>query len=153
MRDAFRKGRSVEADLSDDEEAEERGPLICESDCFATFYQLEKGRAERNGMASMLVSMSVLKPDRTIPLRETLERASPALEEALTESLRRGDVLARWNSAQFLILLTGLSIEDAEAVVKRVCKVFKGKYGLDDVIVASEGRLLPFKGCYKDDLL
>ena len=47
------------------------------------------------------------------------------MKKAIGHVLRRGDVYARYSAYQYLILLTGVSVESSHSVGNRISRYFK----------------------------
>ena len=52
---------------------------------------------------------------------------------AINETLRRGDVLARYSMSQYVILLPTASYENVEMIMKRISSAFYRKYMKKDI--------------------
>jgi two-component SAPR family response regulator len=109
------------AALQDDgEENDARGAFFCGPEVFRSLYSLEKRRMARTGQAVYvgLLSLSAAGSGGQPP--EKLPEASERLLAVLKNGLRRGDAVARWNKAQFSVLLPGLDQEQAEKIMSRL---------------------------------
>ena len=100
------------------------GPLICEPDEFVLFCRLEKRKAERNGTPVHLGFLTLTGPDFQPPASAQLQVSMEQLNQVLLSGLRRGDVITPWNESQFMLLLPGLSLDQAEKVLQRVNAMF-----------------------------
>jgi two-component SAPR family response regulator len=114
---------------------ENRGALLCDPDVFRYFYKLERSRRERTGQAVFLGLLTITLPDYRLPAPQILKEAMLHLEAVLEKTLRKGDVISRWNEAQFLLILPGLNLEQAERVLKRVNAAFKSRYNLGSLVL------------------
>lgn len=111
------------------------GAFVCEPDVFRRFYKLETFRRERTGQAVFLGLLSVTCSDYRCPSRMSLEKAMQFLQDILVASLRKGDIISRWNDAQFLVILPGLTVEQAERVLIRIETIFLKNYNKDNIIL------------------
>ncbi|RQD72560.1 MAG: diguanylate cyclase [Tindallia sp. MSAO_Bac2] len=114
---------SLHTELETDKLAE--AAFFCEPPVFRSIYELEKRRSERNGYQTTIGLVTVGAPDS----RNVSETDSELKDFTthLTHSLRKGDVVTRWNDKQFLILLPGLSEEMMEKVLTRILSSYKSK--------------------------
>lgn len=100
------------------------GAFLCDPETFQALYELEQRRGERTGRAVFLVLLTVSRPDYEPPHPEMLRRAMGELADHLVGSLRKGDVISQWNKAQFLLIMPGLNMEEAERVLARITADF-----------------------------
>ena len=57
--------------------------------------------------------------------QEKLKSRSELLKKAIGHVLRRGDVYTRYSAYQYLILLTGVSVESSQSIGNRIRRYFK----------------------------
>jgi DNA-binding SARP family transcriptional activator len=134
---------SVQQTLEAKEEA--RGVFCCDQDTFRHLYQLERRRAARSGKAAFLGLLTFTSPRHERTHRRTLREAMAALQEIIRDKLRMGDVCCRWNEAQYLLILPGLNLEQAEQVLRRVRSGFQEKHPAEDLNLLSRVQaLLPY---------
>lgn len=136
LRDLYRRIKnrdsSVELDLSliqdslmDREKA--GGAFLCDPDTFRFLFKLEARRVKRSGQAVFLALLTLTQDDYSLPSPKNLKDAMDSLEGSLLLSLRKGDVICRWNEAQFLCLLPGLNFEQSKMVLQRIEGKYKAK--------------------------
>lgn len=126
---------SFELDLSTIQEGlkgkeAENGAYFCDAELFRYFYNLERARVERNGQSVLLGLFTLTASNYTLPHKDTLHEVMHNLQGVVLESLRKGDLVTRWNDAQLLMLLPGLNREQADMVIERIEKNFLQKYSL-----------------------
>ena len=68
-----------------------------------------------------------------VPDPQTLSRIMDQLLETLRTSLRRGDVISRFSSTKYVLMLPTLTYENGEMVISRICKKFRSECKLKDV--------------------
>ncbi|NLY38276.1 MAG: diguanylate cyclase [Firmicutes bacterium] len=112
-----------------------QGAFYCDRDTFRHFYRLERLRSERSGQVVFLGLLSVTLPDYRLPSPPLLEEVMNCLQEVMLHSLRKGDLVTRWNKAQFLILLPGVNKAQSELILKRIEHRFKKVYPTDRIIL------------------
>jgi DNA-binding SARP family transcriptional activator len=117
------------------------GALFCDQESFRLFYEMEERRLGRNGQAVVLSSLTILGKGQVLPQRE-LDLIMTQLGVILKEALRRGDIICRWNDAQYLVLLNSLNFEQAQRVLARVKDTFQKKYGYDHITLRCQSRPL-----------
>jgi len=127
---------SVSGKLMRAEEVE--GALLCDREVFRYLYRLEMRRAERVDDRAVFGIITLTDADGDVPDRAVLERATPQLEEVLLSNLRRGDVIAQWNGAQVLVLLSAFRGDDAIVCFSRIERGFSA--GCSEPGIALEGR-------------
>lgn len=106
------------------------GAYLCDPELFRYFYQLERVRVERNGQSILLGLLTVTSADYTLPEKSILKEVIGNLQHAVLDSLRKGDLVTRWNEAQVLMLLPGLNREQADGVMERILNNFHRNYSL-----------------------
>jgi DNA-binding SARP family transcriptional activator len=96
--------------------------FFCEPDVFSEFYQLERRRLERSGGSVFLALLTVAAINHKAP---NINKATDILLHFILSSLRKGDVVTKWNDTQFLLLLSALNFEQGEKILHRICSDFK----------------------------
>lgn len=109
------------------------GAYLCDAELFRYFYKLERLRVERSGKSVLLCLLTITDPGYRIPPQERLKEVMNHLREAIMDSLRKGDLITRWNEAQFLLLLPGLNREQAQNVMDRIEERFLKDYPLTEL--------------------
>ena len=103
-----------------DQEDDGEGAFFCSPEAFRLIYQLELNRQERTDSPGVLC-MAYIKESASLAQPGLPEQNQvKLLKEVLTSSLRKADVLCRWNQTQFLVLLHGTDTEGARKVTQRV---------------------------------
>ncbi len=108
------------------------GVYMCGYPVFREIYRLEARKISRLGEAEYIVLMTVDLIDRGRTDSGKMEQflinqAMNHLESALKETLRIGDVAARYSDRQFVILLPTCTYESSVAVAKRITSRFNDK--------------------------
>lgn len=111
------------------------GAYYCEYSVFRDIYQLEQRAIERTGDSIYLCLLTVRTADKELPKASVMVRAMDGLGRAISGSLRRGDVYARYSIAQYIILLPTASYEDGCNVMKRIVQSFKKEYTRKDLVI------------------
>lgn len=100
------------------------GPMLCEAELFKFLHNLEKRRSERYGQTTSLAILTLSEPDHAMPAAKQLQSGMEELKQTLLTTLRKGDVVAEWNEAQFLVNLPVLNVEQAHRALERVLKKY-----------------------------
>ena len=111
------------------------GAYYCEYSVFRDIYQLEQRAIERTGDSIYLCLLTVRLENGELPKTSVMVRAMDALKRAISGSLRRGDVYARYSIAQYIILLPTASYENGCSVMKRISTSFKKEYFRKDLVI------------------
>ncbi len=111
------------------------GAYYCEYSVFRDIYQLEQGAIERTGDSIYLCLLTVRTAGGELPKTSVMVRAMDALDKAISGSLRRGDVYARYSIAQYIVLLPTASYENGCNVMKRIVASFKKEYTRKDLAI------------------
>ena len=123
------------------------GAYLCDAELFHYFYKLERLRVERSGQSVLLGLLTLTEPDYTNPDKENLKTVMQCLQDVILKTLRRGDLVTRWNEAQFLLLLPGLNREQAARVMERIEKLSSKNHCLQGLVLRKKVEsLIPFKG-------
>ncbi len=123
------------------------GAYLCDAELFRYFYKLERLRFERSGDSILLGLLTLTAPDYNMPDKKILKEAMHDLKGAILSSLRKGDVVTRWNEAQFLMLLPGLNREEAGKVIERIVNSFPRKHSLHGLSLHRKiESLMPLEG-------
>lgn len=111
------------------------GAYYCEYSVFRDIYQLEQRAIERTGDSIYLCLLTVRTSNGQLPKTAVMIRAMESLGKAISGSLRRGDVYARYSIAQYIILLPTSSYENGCNVMKRIITNFKKEYTRKDLAI------------------
>ena len=110
----------------------EDGVFFCDYQIFRQIYRMEARRLTRIGVAEYIMMLTVRRIGRAWQgavtdsgMTESVDR----LEHILRESLRLGDVVARYSPTQFIVILPACSYEASIAVGERVQKKFQKSIG------------------------
>jgi len=123
------------------------GAYRCDPELFRYFYNLERLRTERSGQSILLGLFTLTTPDVSIPEKVILKEVISNLEEVTVSSLRKGDLVTRWNEAQILIMLPGLNREQSDLVIGRIEKNFHAGHSLKGLTLHKKVEsLLPIEG-------
>lgn len=104
-------------------EMEEYGMIL---QTFMEGYRYVRRVIERSGQSAYLL-LCTMTDGKGVPLEkgERLGKVVEELEQAIRNSLRRGDMFTRYSDNQFLMLLLGIRQEDCAIVVERINGYFE----------------------------
>ncbi len=123
------------------------GAYFCDAELFRYFYKLERVRGERSGKSILLCLMTLTNPDYSMPAAEKLKKVMNNFQNVILDSLRKGDIVTRWNDAQFLMLLPGLNREQAMSVMDRIENSYRKEYKFEDLYLHKKVEtVLPLEG-------
>ena len=145
----IRTQKTLETDLNiiqhDLKEADfKSGPFYCEYCIFQETYRLIARQAAREGRSVYLCLLTISDSNGEIPSLNKLDAAMKRLLDAINASLRRGDVVAKYSGAQYVILLPDITYEDGSMVMERIIKqyyhanrrsVLRMKYKLEQILI------------------
>ena len=101
------------------------GAYYCEFAFFKHVYQLEIRDAQRSGRPTNLCLLTAVSKSQDELEPKQLNRVMTKLSDCISTSLRARDVYSRYSPAQFVLLLTNTTKEQAEMVLDRILKRFK----------------------------
>ncbi len=99
------------------------GSIFCETDYFKFAYNLERKKSLRYGKNAILLIVTVIK-DESVPQAQ-LEKIIEILRDILWLSLRKSDLITRWNNTQILILLMNIKEQHLKIITRRVEQKFQ----------------------------
>ena len=120
--------------------AKKAGAFFSKYGCFREIYRLEARRCIRSGGCMHIVLITVLNQDGSIPELNELNKTMDQLKEVISQSLRSGDVVTRYSSAQYVIMLPGANFEDSEKVVERILSNFRKRHRMNRLKISSRIR-------------
>lgn len=111
------------------------GALVCDYDFFKMMYRAQARSIVRSGQVIHTVLLT-LKPKGPHPVAaRSISLAMDNLEKHLSAALRKGDLIARCSSSQFMIMLHSSSYENSCNVCKRFISSFEKKYPHSPIFV------------------
>ena len=101
-----------------------QGAFLCEYGVFCKIYALEARDAKRTGNSIQLVLVSLymnFRPyEQHSKCQSILSEEMDILERTLLSGLRSSDIICRYSSNQFLVMLPACQYEDGKKVVNRL---------------------------------
>ena len=130
--------------------AEENGPYCIPFPGFLDIYRVTARMCEATGTPFCLLLCTLSSADgRSNPEAKAFHGAMEQLEQAITRSLRAGDVFTRYSGSQFLVVLIGAQEENLDVISQRISQRFQSLTGpvklcLDCQLFSTAGT--PFSG-------
>ena len=110
------------------EEESEQGAFYCEFGVFKKVYGLEIRRSRRMGISMYLLLISLHNREKTdqesAEYLRSMNKAMDRMQDVLIHSLRSGDVVSKYSSSQFIVMLETCAYEVAQLVAGRIEKNF-----------------------------
>lgn len=114
------------------------GAFYCDPDTFQSLYKLEVRRVARSGQSIFIVMLTLHWQRRNAPDNKILKGCIKQLQAILINSLRKGDVVSKWNESQLLALLPGLSFEQTERIIARIAQKFNSTCSIKDILLKTK---------------
>lgn len=116
------------------EESKGRGAYYCNYQSFTNTYRFVVRHIERSGQPAYLMLLTFSDPGSdTVKLNKKMQKISLAFHNVARESLRRGDVYARYSPSQFILLLMDITEENCKIVTGRIQERFAAQFKDPDV--------------------
>ena len=116
------------------EQGEINGALICDYDFFRMMYQAQARAIVRSGQVIHTALLTIKSRSGEVS-EKSLSIAMDNLEKQLCGSLRKGDVITRCSSSQFMIMLPSANYENSCMVCRRCISAFERKHPHSPVYV------------------
>lgn len=147
-RDVVKTRNTLELDLytiMEDlkEQRTSHGAFFCEYEFFKDIFQLESRTCARSGDSIYICLMTLNLPASANPKQKYQNKVMDDLQTCIHDTLRRGDVYARYSVTQFIILLPTTSFENGQMVLERILSLFHKKYTRKNMNV--QYKLLPLE--------
>lgn len=110
------------------EKSEIRGALVCDYASFKMLYQAKARSVVRTGDVVHTALLTLKSRTAKEVAAKSLELAMDNLEKHLSGALRKGDVLARCSSSQFMVMLLSANYENSCKVCQRFISSFERKH-------------------------
>ena len=110
------------------EQGDIKGALICDYDFFKMLYQSQARAIVRSGLVVHTALLTVKSRNKQEVSAKSVSLAMDHLEEHLQKSLRKGDVITRCSSTQFMVMLTSSNYENSCKVCQRFISSYSQKY-------------------------
>ena len=138
---------AIQKDL---DEQKAKGAFFCEYGTFKEIYRLQARMAGRLGVSMYLSLITILPNQENMDNEAYLKivtRSMKNMKEILESSLRVGDIIARYSSSQYIVLLPTCTFENATKVMQRLLNKYyvgiknnrtKVQYNLQELIITDE---------------
>ena len=107
------------------EEEGNRGGYVCSYPVFHGIYQAIARISERSGQMIYLMLCTIVDTKGNVLTKaDKLDELSPRLEEAIRTTIRRSDIMNKYNKGQYLVLLMNTTMENCRIIQKRIDEKF-----------------------------
>lgn len=111
------------------EKEEQKGAYYCSFPSFIDIYHVISRMMERSGISVYIMLCTLTDKNGEIRMGTDRNReASEALRVAICNSLRRGDFYTRYNESQFLVMLSGTTLENCQVLSARIDRNFRKEF-------------------------
>ena len=117
------------------------GAYCQDYETFKSIYRFVERRMRRTGGSAYIILFTLMDRKGDFPPLLEQEAKMGLLQEVIQRSLRLGDVFTQYTSCQYLVLVSDLTLENADKIAERVRNAF---YQADG---NAEGRIL-LHHCY-----
>ena len=119
------------------EQGEISTALICDFDSFRMLYQAQARAVVRSGQVIHTALLTLKSRNKREISEKSLALAMDNLERYMGQSLRKGDMIARCSSSQFMVMLLSSNYENSCKVCHRIIAGFEKRYPHSPVYVDS----------------
>ena len=109
------------------EETSGSTPFFCEYTVFREICRVQMRARERYNQSEILILLTATDKNGEIPPLEKLKNIMTILKEAISETLRRNDIVARYSPSQFILGLLVAEEENGQLVANRIRNAFEAK--------------------------
>ena len=117
------------------EQGEINSALICDYDFFRMMYQAQARTIVRTGQVIHTALLTLKGRNKREVSEKSMELAMDNLEKHMGYSLRKGDLITRCSSSQFMVMLNSANYENSCKVCQRLIAGFEKKYPHSPVCV------------------
>lgn len=125
----------IKQDLRESEELD--GAFLCNYDVFKSLYRLQARSMMRTGQSVYVALFTLNNQMGDTPSEKILQDAMPVLQDSVIESLRKGDIVSKYSSAQYVVILPLTTYENGEKVLRRITGKFRAAYHGKEIILST----------------
>ena len=115
--------KEIQEQLKENEDV--LGGYKCTYPVFLGIYQAITRISERSGQTIYLMLCTIVDTKgNALTKGEKLEELSARLEEAISTTIRRSDIMNKYNKGQYLVLLMNTTMENCEIIQRRINQKF-----------------------------
>ena len=104
---------------------DKRLAFLCGFEQFKNIYQLEMRRALRSGGCLHVALLTVFGRNDKPLAAQANNTVMESVQQVIIQNLRQSDVVARYSSCQFIIMLPNANEEDSNMVMNRIIKAYQ----------------------------
>lgn len=133
MRNEIKTESGIEKDLDVIKDDLKESQLIdtayyCDYEIFKNLYRIEARLSERFGQ-SVFVALLTLEPFKLGEAPQRLNETMQLLKAVILNRLRKSDIVSRYSSSQYILMLPALTFENGQMVLKRIVSRFNEEIG------------------------
>ncbi|MCQ2454320.1 MAG: hypothetical protein MJ136_07255 [Clostridia bacterium] len=111
------------------------GAYLCDYAAFKEVYNLMMRSVGRHDFKVFVLLVTLMQPDGSDVEPLLLDQSMGTLQQVLRQTLRSGDVIARYSASRFALLLNMKQPDDSLIVMERVKKNFYRRVHRSDVVI------------------
>ena len=96
------------------------GAICCDYEVFKLVYQINARAVMRSGKSVYIALLSFAKQNKSEFQPKELSESMGKIKEIIVNSLRKNDLISRFSRTQYLILLSDINYENAEALLNKL---------------------------------
>jgi DNA-binding SARP family transcriptional activator len=124
---------SIQEMMSDRPDSD--GAFFCEAETFISFYKLECRRAARTKETVFMGMFTVSRIKHRKQDSKVLTKGMGSILNLLIQGLREGDIVSKWSETQILVLLPGITFEQAEMILARILNKYQIDFASKEIVV------------------
>lgn len=111
------------------------GAYLCDYAAFKEIYNLMMRSAGRHDFKVFVLLVTLVQPDGSEVEPLLLDQSMDTLQQVLQQTLRSGDVIARYSASRYSLLLNMKQPDDSLVVMERVKRNFYWRVHRSDVVI------------------
>ncbi|HEX3027025.1 MAG TPA: BTAD domain-containing putative transcriptional regulator [Clostridia bacterium] len=112
----------IKKDLRESDEV--NGAYFCDYEQFRSAYHVMARICGRTGASVFLALLTVAPSGKKSPDNQKVSEAMQTLKGAIVSSLRKSDLVARFSSTQFILMMPSLTYENGKMVLERILRKY-----------------------------
>jgi DNA-binding SARP family transcriptional activator len=114
-------------DISEDlkEPGSVSGAYLCDYEIFKNLYRIQSRSISRTGQSVYIALMTITETSDNELDANILETLMELLQNTIISSIRKGDIVSRYSTYQFILMLPLTTLENGEMVLNRILMKFK----------------------------
>lgn len=130
----------IKQDLRETEQL--NGAFLCNYDVFKSLYRLQARSMLRTGHSVYVALFTLNNQFGDTPAEKILQQIMPVLQKCVVDGLRKGDIVSKYSSAQYVVILPLTNFENGEKVLKRILNKFKLMYHGKEAVLSTRLKVI-----------